>query len=116
MREHDDIHAGAQPTAVGLITRLAYRQASAAGIDLAPILRRTHLTLSQIDDPTTRFRVRDEILFLNLVADELHDDLLGFHLAQVPDLREAGWLYYAAASADTLGEVDRSVVALCILQ
>jgi AraC-like DNA-binding protein len=104
MDEHDDIHAGMQPTAAGLVARLAYRQASAAGIDLAPILKRTHLTLAQVEDPTTRFKVRDQILFLNLVADELHDDLLGFHLAQVPDLREFGWIYYAAASAETLGE------------
>jgi AraC-like DNA-binding protein len=92
------------PTAAGLVIRLAYRQARAAGIELAPILRRTHLTPAQIDDPTTRFRVRDQILFINLVADALHDDLLGFHLAQLPDLREIGWLYYVAASAKTLGE------------
>jgi len=104
MDEHDDIHAGAHPTAAGLVTRLAYRQASAAGIDLTSILKRTHLTSAQVDNPTTRFRVRDQILFLNLIADELHDDLLGFHLAQLPDLRELGWLYYAAASAQTLGE------------
>jgi AraC-like DNA-binding protein len=104
MDEHDGIHAGTHPTAAGLVTRLAYRQARAADIDLDPILKRTHLTPSQVDDPTKRFRVRDQILFLNLVADELHDDLLGFHLAQLADLRELGWLYYVAASAETLGE------------
>jgi AraC-like DNA-binding protein len=110
MDGHHGSHVGTQPTAAGLVARLAYRQASTAGIDLAPILKRTHLTRAQVDDPTTRFRVRDQILFLNLVADEVHDDLLGFHLAQLPDLREFGWIYYAAASAETLGE---ALLRLC---
>jgi AraC-like DNA-binding protein len=104
MDEQDGIDAGTHPTAAGLVTRLAYRRASAAGIDLTTILKRTHLTVAHVDNPTIRLRVRDQILFLNLVADELHDDLFGFHLAQMPDLRELGWLYYAAASAETLGE------------
>jgi AraC-like DNA-binding protein len=51
-----------------------------------------------------RLRVRDQINFLNLAADELKDDLLGFHLALSPDLREIGWLYYVAASSETMGE------------
>ena len=49
-----------------------------------------------------RLKVRDQINFLNLAADALHDDLLGFHLAQSPDLRELGALYYVSASSEML--------------
>jgi AraC-like DNA-binding protein len=41
---------------------------------------------------------------LNLVSDALHDELLGFHLAQQPDLRQAGLYYYVVASSDILIE------------
>jgi AraC-like DNA-binding protein len=86
------------------MTRLAYARAKAAGIDLDRILEATNLTRSQIEDPSVRLMVRDQISFLNHVAGELNDDLLGFHLALTPDLREFGWLYYVLASSDTVGE------------
>jgi AraC-like DNA-binding protein len=102
--DRDAALAGVHPTTGGAITRLAYARAKAAGVDLEPILKRTNLTLGQIEDPGARLRVRDQINFLNLAADELKDDLLGFHLALSPDLREIGWLYYVAASSETMGE------------
>jgi AraC-like DNA-binding protein len=102
--DRDAVHAGAHPTAGGALTRLAYAQAKAAGVDVDPILKRTHLTLREIEDPTARLRVRDQINFVNLVAGELKDDFLGFRLALKPDLREAGWLYYVAASSETMNE------------
>ena len=95
---------GALPSAVGTITRLAYADMTAAGIDATPLLKKAGLTPQQIDDPTIRIHVRDQINFLNLAADALHDDFLGFHLAQPPDLREIGLLYYVAASSQTLAE------------
>jgi AraC-like DNA-binding protein len=98
------VHAGAHPTASGALTRLAYAHAKAAGLDVAPLLKRAHLTLAEIEDPTARLRVRNQIGFLNLVADALHDDCLGFRLALKPDLRELGWLYYVSASSDSLRE------------
>jgi AraC-like DNA-binding protein len=48
--------------------------------------------------------VRQQIQFLNLVANALHDEFLGFHLAQTADLRECGLLYYVAASSEYLGD------------
>ena len=92
------------PTATGGITRLAYARASEAGIDLRPLLKKAGLTEQQIGNRDTRLDVRRQIRFLNLVANTLHDDLLGFHLAQTVDLRELGWLYYVAASSEMLGE------------
>src|SRR5262249_35213144 len=62
------------------------------------------LTIDQIEDPGVRVKVQDQISFLNLAADALQDDLLGFHLALSCDLREFGLLYYVSASSATLGE------------
>ncbi len=102
--EARDVTQPGLPTASGTLTRLAYARAKAAGVRLDPILNATNLTRSQIVDPSTRLVARDQIRFLNLISRELHDDLLGFHLALAPDLREIGWLYYILASSDTMGE------------
>jgi AraC-like DNA-binding protein len=100
----DGTHVGAHPTAIGALTRLAYEQAKAAGIDLGPLLKRANLPLSLIENQGARLRVRDQISFLNLVADDLGDDFIGFHLALRSDLREIGWLYYIMASSETACE------------
>lgn len=100
-------HFGPHPTANGTLTRLAYAQAKAAGIDLGPFLKKSNLSVQQIEDPGARLRVRDQISFVNRVADEVQDDFLGFHLALKADLREIGWLYYVAVSTETLGEAMR---------
>jgi AraC-like DNA-binding protein len=92
------------PSAGGLSTRLAYSKAKEAGIALEPILRKANLTKGHVEDHKIRIRVRDQILFLHLVADALNDDLLGFHLAQKHDLREIGLFYYVLASSGTLIE------------
>jgi AraC-like DNA-binding protein len=94
---------GKLPNAAGTVTRLAYTHAKARGIDTQALLQRTSLTLQQINDPSLRLKVRDQIRFLNLVAGALRDDWLGFHLAQPHDLREFGFLYYVSASSETLG-------------
>jgi len=90
------------PSATGHIARLAYARAKAAGLAVSPLLKGAHLTMSQIEDPHTRLKVSDQIQFLNLVSQGLADDFLGFHLAQVPDLREFGLFYYVLSSAETL--------------
>jgi AraC-like DNA-binding protein len=95
---------GAIPNATGTLTRLAYEYAKANGIDARSLLKRANLTLHQIKDTSLRLNVSDQIKFLNLAATELHDDLLGFHLAHRPDLRELGFLYYVAASSEVLGD------------
>ncbi len=92
------------PSAGGLSTRLAYARARAAGVALDPILNKAGLTRQQVEDPASRIRVHDQIRFLSLVADALDDDLLGFHLAQAPDLREIGLFYYVLASSQTFIE------------
>jgi AraC-like DNA-binding protein len=109
MRKPDAKSLGALPSAAGQIARLAYRRAKKAGIDLGPLLKEADITLSQIENPDERLNVQDQIRFLNLAADALHDELLGFHLGQLPDLREIGLLYYVSASSNTLSEALRRV-------
>jgi hypothetical protein len=90
------------PVATGGMSRLAYKHALAAGIDLDAQLREAGLTRAQIENPRTPIKVRDQIKFLNLAAAAVGDDFLGFHLAQECDLREIGLLYYVLASSETL--------------
>ena len=92
------------PSAVGTITRLAYARAEMSEIDTQALLRKANLTLQNINNTSLRLRVSDQIKFLYVVANALRDDLFGFHLAQSPDLREFGFLYYVAASSETLGQ------------
>jgi AraC-like DNA-binding protein len=96
---------GKAPSAMGLASRLAYAHARARGIPLGPLLRRVGLSVEDIEDPQARIATADQIEFLNLVADELGDDLLGLQLAQKFEMRLAGLLYYVFASSHTLREV-----------
>ncbi|HSV21966.1 MAG TPA: AraC family transcriptional regulator [Xanthobacteraceae bacterium] len=102
-------HLGALPTTIGKLTRLACARAQAAGIEPGPLLKKAGLTTQQIEDPGARLSVQRQINFLKLAASALQDEFLGFHLAQPPDLRELGLLYYVPASSEILGEALRRV-------
>jgi AraC-like DNA-binding protein len=92
------------PSTAGVMARQACARLSAAGIDLAPLLARAGLTPEQIEDPNSRFPAQSQVELLQLAADALRDDLLGFHLGRDVDLREVGLLYYVLASSNTIGE------------
>jgi AraC-like DNA-binding protein len=100
---------GALPSATGGIARLAHARAQRAGIELGPLLKKAGLADQRIKDRGSRLPVQQQIHFLNLVADALHDEFLGFHLAQLCDLRELGLLFYVAASSETLGDALQRV-------
>jgi AraC-like DNA-binding protein len=104
---------GALPTAAGVSARLAYARARRAGIELKPLLKKAGLTDHEVKDRAARLAVQHQIQFLNLVADALQDEFLGFHLAQLPDLREFGLLFYVAASSETLGDALQRAVRYC---
>jgi AraC-like DNA-binding protein len=55
-------------------------------------------------DHHARIDVHDQIKFVDLVADALRDDFLGFHLARDFELRNLGLLHYVLASSQTLGD------------
>jgi AraC-like DNA-binding protein len=92
------------PSTAGVMTRQACALVGAAGLDLAPLLAQAGLTTGQIEDRDSRFQARNQIKLLQLAADALQDDLLGFHLGRDSDLRQVGLLYYVLASSNLLGE------------
>jgi AraC-like DNA-binding protein len=92
------------PSAEGRMTRLAFACALEKNVDVDALLRRAGLSRTQIEDPHARISVRSQIVFLDLIAKAIDDDLLGFHLAQNFDLRMIGLLYYVFASSETFGE------------
>jgi len=104
MRNSAAEHLDAVPSAEGGMTRLAFACALEKKIDVDALLRKAGLSQTQIEDSHARISVRSQILFLDLVAKALDDDLLGFHLSQNFDLRMIGFLYYVMASSETLGE------------
>jgi hypothetical protein len=79
-----------------------------AGKGTAALLSGAGLRAEQVDDPTVRLEVRTQIKVLELAAQELQDDFLGFHLARSFDLREIGLLYYVMASSGLLADALRN--------
>jgi AraC-like DNA-binding protein len=89
------------------MTRLAYARAREEGADADALLRKAGLTPEQIDHRDARLDVKRQVKFLDLTAEALDDELLGFHLAQNYDLRMIGLLYYTQSSCETMGEALR---------
>ena len=107
MHEADPRMTEPIPRATGGMTRLAFARAKDAGVEPEPMLKKAGLGRSLIEDADARLGVRSQITFLNLVAEALPDEFLGFHLALATDLRAMGMLYYVAASSDSLGDALR---------
>ena len=104
------------PTAGGGITRIGFSAATKAGLDTDALLRSSGLTAAQMKNPETRIPVKNQIKFLNQVADALGDDFLGLHLAQEANLRELGLLYYVLASSETLHDALARVARYSMIQ
>jgi AraC-like DNA-binding protein len=92
------------PDALGVATRLAAQRLREANIPLEPLLKRTGLSLDQLDNKHLRIAVASQIRFLELAANDLDDSVLGFRLACGGDLREMGLLHYAAGASATLAD------------
>ena len=69
------------PSASGGIARLVCERLRERGIPAAPLLSKAGLNVEQIDNGSVRVKARSQIRILELAADALQDDLLGFHLA-----------------------------------
>jgi len=93
-----------RPHAAGTLARLAYKRAREAGIDAVPLMAKADVTSRQVEDDDVRLPVQGQIKFVELIAEALKDDFLGFHLARDLDLREIGLLYYVFNSAELLGD------------
>ena len=96
------------PTATGGVARLACARLRELDRDVKAVLSKAGLKLEEIDNPAARLEVRTQIKLLDLAAQELRDDFLGFHLARSFDLREIGLAYYVMASSEQLAEALRN--------
>ncbi|MCP3379654.1 AraC family transcriptional regulator [Bradyrhizobium sp. CCGUVB4N] len=103
------------PSATGGIARLVWARLQDAGIEADGLLSRAGLTREQIEDRKARLGAESQIRFLELGAEVLQDDTLGFHLARDFDLREIGLLYYVAASSGTVAEALSKAERYCYL-
>src|SRR5215475_4736022 len=83
-----------RPMAEGTLARLASARARAAGIDVAPLMAKAGVTWRQVEEEDLWLPAEGQVRFVELIADALHDDLLGFHIACDVDLREIGLIYY----------------------
>jgi AraC-like DNA-binding protein len=97
------------PTASGGIARVAYARGVDAGLDVEPLLKDSGLSIRQARNPRARIPVKNQIKFLNLVAEALPDEFLGVRLAESIDLRELGLVYYVLASSNTLGDALKRI-------
>jgi AraC-like DNA-binding protein len=104
-----------RPMAEGTLSRLASARARAAGIKVAPLMAKAGLTPRQVEEEDVRLPAEGQIRFLELIADALQDDLLGFHIACDVDLREIGLLYYVLNSSNLLGDAFRRAECYCAI-
>ncbi len=93
------------PSTMGLMSRLAWQRLRKSGVAVSPLLKKARLTSDLLEDVESRLGVRDQVEFLHLAAEELGDEMLGFHLAQEFDLRRAGMYYYVLSSSQNLHEL-----------
>ena len=101
------------PSATGGIARLACARLDEMGKDPTVILSKVGLTPEVARDPTVRLEVRTEIKLLELAAEAVQDEWLGFHLARSFDLRQIGLVYYVMASSEQLADALRNAERYC---
>jgi AraC-like DNA-binding protein len=104
-----------RPMAEGTLSRLASARARAAGIDVAPLMVKAGITWRQVEKEDVSLPAEGQIRLVELIAEALQDDLLGFHLACDADLREIGLLYYVLNSSDLLGDALRRAERYCAI-
>ena len=104
---HKKARFSSLPTASGAIARAAYARALEARLEVAPLLKSSHLTPQQLKNSQYRIPVKNQIRFLSVVAGELPDSYLGIHIAEGIELREMGLVYYVMASSESLGDALR---------
>ena len=95
------------PTVQAGLTRLAAARLQRAGVKLEPLMSRTGVTRTQIEDVDQRISAQAQVAFLEAASEALEDDFLALTLAKEADFRDLGLLYYVAASAETLGDALR---------
>ena len=92
------------PSATGGIARLACTRLRDSGKDTAAVIAQVGARPEQVFDDTVRLEVLKQIKILELVSEQLHDELLGFHLARGFELREVGLVYYVISSSEQFAD------------
>lgn len=95
---------GELPSGSWGVARLVASHLARSGRDPKPLLEKAGLPPSLLNAPLAQLGIRAQTRFLNIAAEALSDNLLGFHVARDGDLRELGPLYYLMASSETLAE------------
>jgi AraC-like DNA-binding protein len=108
MLPEDRNRFGSIPSATGGIARLACAAVSKTEKPLARLLAIAGLAVADIEDAARRLEVRAQIKVLELAAEAIGDDFLGFHLARDFDLGEIGLPYYVMASSENLADALRN--------
>ncbi len=103
------------PSASGGIARLACNRLRSDGRDPEPALEGAGLTIQDIADPKCRLKAEAQVKLLELVATELRDDNLGFHLARDFELGEIGLVYYVMASSGRLVDALENAERYCAI-
>jgi hypothetical protein len=86
----------------GIAAREVLHYLDGQGIDAEPLLSKAQLSHGQLSDEPSGISFTAQNLFLELAAIETNDSLLALHVAAQMDLREAGILFYLAASSPTV--------------
>ena len=113
MRSNQADRLSSIPSTAGAIARLACARLSEFGKDAGPIIAQAGASPEQVYDDSVRLEVSKEIRILDLAAEELGDELFGFHLGRNFDLREIGLLYYVIASSERLADAIRNAERYC---
>jgi AraC-like DNA-binding protein len=97
------------PSATGFAARQAIAVLRQRNFAIAPLLQRIGLTEHDFENRQHRISAVAQGQLLEYAAEALGDNLLGLHLAQEANPREAGLLFYVASAAEDIGEA----LALC---
>ena len=88
----------------GIAARETLGYLDGKGIDAEPLLSKAELSRAQLIQNPGGVSAASQHRFLEIVAAEMNDPLLGLHVAAAMDLREIGLLFYLAASSETVAE------------
>src|SRR5215510_4636731 len=80
------------------------------GRDAEPLLSKAQLSRGQLSHDLSGISFAAQNRFLELAALETQDSLLALHVAAQMDLRDAGILFYLAASSSTVAEALEDLV------
>lgn len=92
------------PTVTGFAARSLAAELHDRPDALASLLRDVGLTPRELTDRHHRIPATAQSRLLELAAETLKDDALGFHLAARANLRSVGLLFYVTSAAETVGE------------